>query len=139
LTACRVKGGCVVEWLRLIGFCLLTAMMVAVLRQMHPVTAGLLTAVSGLLLTGCLLPQIREHVDTALGLLAALNLDGMYYAVMLKAMGIVLVTRLAVQVCRDMDAPSVAQRAEFCGRLALLGVAVPVFTELTQMAVDVLR
>ena len=128
-----------VEWLRLICFCLLTAMMAAVLRQLHPAAAGLLTVVSGLLLTGHLLPQIRDHVDAVLTLFASLSLDGMYYAVMLKAMGIVLVTRLAVQVCRDMDAPSVAERAEFCGRLALLGIAVPVFMELTQMAVDVLR
>ena len=127
------------EWLRLIGFCLLVAMMVAVLRQMHPAAAGLLTAAFGVLLMGCLLPQIKNHADTVLALMASLNLGGMYYSVLLRAMGIVLVTQLAVQVCRDMDAPSVAQRAEFCGRLALLGVAVPVFTELTQMAVDILR
>ena len=54
-------------------------------------------------------------------------------------MGIVLVTQLAVQVCQDMDAPSIARLAVLCGRIALLGVAVPVFMELTQMAVDVLR
>ena len=127
------------EWLRLIGFCLLAAMMVSILRQMHPAAAGLLAAAFGVLLMGGLLPQIKGHIDTVLLLLGSLGLEGMYYSVMLKAMGIVLVTQLAVQVCRDMDAPSVAQRCEFCGRLALLGVAVPVFTELTQMAVDVLR
>lgn len=127
------------EWLRLIGFCLLTAMMVAVLRQMHPAVAGLLTAAFGVLVMGHLLPQIKAHIDAVLGLMDSLDLGGMYYSVLLKAMGIVLVTQMAVQVCRDMDAPSVAQRAEFCGRLALLGVAVPVFVELTQMAVDALR
>ena len=54
-------------------------------------------------------------------------------------MGIVLVTQLCAQVCRDMDAPSVAQRAELCGRLALLGVALPVFLSLARMAVGVLQ
>lgn len=127
------------EWLRLIGFCLLTALMVTVLRQMHPVTAGLLTAVFGMLLLSALLPQIKEHIDAVLTLMNTLDLDGMYGAVMLKAMGIVLVTQIAVQVCRDMDAAAVAQRAEFCGRIALLGIAVPVFVDLAQMAVDVLR
>ena len=38
-----------------------------------------------------------------------------------------------------MDAPSVAKYAEMCGRLTLLGLALPVFLTLTQMAVDVLR
>lgn len=127
------------EWLRLIGFCLLTAVMVMVLRQMHPASAGLLTAAFGVLLVGVLLPQIRTYVDTILGLLASLDFTEEYYRVLLKSMGIVLITQLAVQVCRDMDAPSIAQRAEFCGRIALLGVAVPVFVELTQIAVGVLR
>ena len=127
------------EWLRLIGFCILTAMLVVVLRQMHPATAGLLAAAFGILMLGALLPQIKAHIDTVLALMDSLHLDGMYGAVMIKAMGIVLVTQIAVQVCRDMDAASVALRAEFCGRLALLGIAVPVFVELAQMAVGVLR
>ena len=127
------------EWLRLIGFCLLAAAMVMVLRQLSPAMAGLLAAAFGVLLVGLVLPQVRAYIETIRAFLASLELDAQYYRIMLKAMGIVLVTQLAAQVCRDMDAPSVAQRAELCGRLALLGVAVPVFIELTRLAVDVLR
>ena len=127
------------EWLRLIGFCLLAAAMVMVLRQLSPAMAGLMAAAFGVLLVGLVLPQVRAYIETIRAFLASLELDAQYYRIMLKAMGIVLVTQLAAQVCRDMDAPSIAQRAEFCGRMALLGVSVPVFIELTQMAVDVLR
>lgn len=128
-----------VEWLRLIGFCLLAASMVMVLRQMHPQTAGLLCIAFGVLVMALVLPDIGEMIGTIRTFLLSLGLDAQYYRIMLKAMGIVLVTQLAVQACQDMDAPSIARRAAFCGRIALLGVAVPVFMELTQMAVDVLR
>ena len=101
--------------------------------------AGLLCAAFGVLIVSAVLPQVREYIGTIREFLDSLGLSGEYYRVMLRAMGIVLVTQIAVQVCRDMDAPSIAQRAELCGRLALLGVAVPVFIELTQLAVDVLR
>lgn len=127
------------DWIRLIGFCLLAAAMVMILRQMSPSVAGLLAAAFGALVMGMVLPQVRTYIETIRSFLAALGLEETYYKIMLKAMGIVLVTQLAVQICRDMDAPSVAQRAELCGRLALLGVAVPVFMSLTQMAVDVLK
>lgn len=127
------------EWLRLIGFCILTAVLVVVIRPMSPAFSGLLCAAFGAMLLGVMLPQIHGFVQSIRTLLDGTGLSGDYYAVMLKAMGIVLVTQVAAQVCFDMDAPSVAQRAELCGRLALLGVAVPVFTELTQMAIDVLR
>lgn len=127
------------EWLRLIGFCLLAASMVMVLRQLHPQTAGLLSVAFGVLVMGLVLPVIGEMVGEIRAFLLSLGLNAQYYRILLKAMGIVLVTQLAVQVCQDMDAPSIARRAAFCGRIALLGVAVPVFMELTQMAVDMLR
>ena len=127
------------EWLRLIGFCLLAAAMVLVLRQMHPQTAGLLSMAFGVLLVMLVLPGVQTYIETIRVFLSELNLDTQYYKTLLKAMGIVLVTQLAVQFCQDMDAPSIARRAEFCGRIALLGVALPVFMSLTKMAVDVLR
>lgn len=126
------------EWMKLIGFCLLAAMLVMLLRQMNPAAAGLLAAAFGVLTLGVVLPQIYEYIRQIHALLSALRLDAPYYAVLLKAMGIALVTQFAVQVCQDMGAESIARRAEFCGRIALLGVAAPVFMSLTQMAVDAL-
>jgi len=113
--------------------------MVLVLRQMHPQTAGLLSMAFGVLLVMLVLPGVQTYIETIRVFLSELNLDTQYYKTLLKAMGIVLVTQLAVQFCQDMDAPSIARRAEFCGRIALLGVALPVFMSLTKMAVDVLR
>lgn len=127
------------EWLRLMGLCLLAGAMVLLLRQMQPAAAGLLCAALGVMVISAALPQLREYVVSIRDFLQTLGLEGEYYAVMLKAMGIVLVTQLAAQVCRDMDATSVAQRAELCGRLALLGVALPVFLSLARMAVGVLQ
>ena len=127
------------EWLRLIGFCLLAASMVLVLRQMHPQTAGLLSIAFGVLLVMMVLPGIHTYIESIREFLSELNLDTQYYRILLKAMGIVLVTQLAVQFCQEMDAPTIARRAEFCGQIALMGVALPVFMTLTRMAVDILR
>jgi len=127
------------EWLRLIGFCLLAGVMVMIIRQMQPQAAALLSVAFGVLLVGAVLGQIAGYIETVQGFLNALELDAQYVKIMVKSMGVVLVTQLAVQACEDMDASSIARRAEFVGRLALLSVAVPVFLELTQMAVDVLR
>ena len=113
--------------------------MVMVLRQMHAQTAALLSIAFGVLVLGAALPMIADYVKRVQEFLSALNLDAQYFKIMLKTMGIVLVTQLSVQALEDMDASSIARRAEFCGRLALLGVAVPGFIELTQMAVDALR
>ena len=127
------------DWLKMIGFCLLCAVMVLILRQMNPQMAGILMAISGVLLIGMILPEIASFVESIKGFLNSLSMDEQYFRVLLKAMGIILVTQFAAQICRDLDAPSVAVRTELCGRIALLSVTVPVFMQLTDMAVSILK
>jgi len=127
------------DYLSMLGISLMAAGMVMLLKQMYPPAAALITIAFGVMMLSALLPGIREYVGAVSAFLSRASLRGEYGAVMLKAMGIVLVTQLSVQFCQDMDAPSIARRAEFCGRIALLGVALPVFMTLTRMAVDVLR
>ena len=127
------------EWLRLIGFCLLAGAMVMILKQMQPQAAALLSIAFGALIVGSMLSPMAQYIETVHEFLASLDMDARYFGVMIKSMGIVLVTQLAVQACEDMDAPSIARRAEFVGRMTLLSMAIPVFMELTQMAVDALR
>ena len=90
------------EWLRLIGFCLLVGAMVMVLRQMHAQTAALLSMAFGVLVLGTALPQIAAYIEEVQTFLFSLNLDAQYFKTMIRAMGIVLVTQLAVLACEDM-------------------------------------
>ena len=121
---------------RLIGFCLLAAVMTMLLRQMNPSAAALLCVAFGAMTLSMLLPAVGEYVAQIRDFLSELSLDALYGQTMLKAMGIVLMTQFAA---RDMDAPSIACRAELCGRLMLLGVALPIFLKLTQIAVGALQ
>lgn len=127
------------EWFQLIGVCLMASVIVVILRQMNPSVAGLLCAAFGVMLLGVLLPEIQRYVEIIRQFLGDLGLEGDYYAVMLKAMGVVLITQIAEQICCDMGVQAIADRVELCGRLAMLGIAIPLFIDLTWMAVEVLR
>lgn len=127
------------EWLQMIGSCILAAVMVMLLRQLSPPIAALCSAAFGAMLVSALLPSVGAYISEIRSFLGSLGLEGEYYAVMLRAMGVVLVTQLSVEICRELDAPAVAKRAELCGRMALMGVALPVFVSLTRMAVEALR
>lgn len=86
-----------------------------------------------------LLPAVGGYAAQIRDFLSELSLEAVYGQTMLKAMGIVLMTQFAAQVCRDMDAPSIACRAELCGRLMLLGVAPPNFSEAVADGVGALQ
>ena len=127
------------DWLGLLGLALLCAGMVMLLRQMFPPAASVLTIVFGIMMLCTLLPLIREYVNAISSFLSGVSLGGEYSETMLKTMGIVLLTHLSSEACQELGAPGIARYAEFCGRVALLGIAVPVFISLTEMAVEVLQ
>ncbi|MFR8976412.1 MAG: hypothetical protein ACLVJB_00675 [Christensenellales bacterium] len=101
--------------IRLIGFCLLAAVMTMLLRQMNPGVAALLCVAFGAMTLLTLLPAVGEYVTQIQAFLATLALDAVYGQTMLRAWAYVDPVR--AQVCQDMDAPSIACRAELCGRL----------------------
>ena len=127
------------EWMRLLGMCLLAGALVMLLGQMQPQAAALLSIAFGAVMISVMLEPIAQYIQTVRTFLDSLHLDKQYYKILIKSMGVVLVTQLAVQACEDMQAPSIARRAEFVGRMTLLSMAVPVFMELTQMAVNALQ
>ena len=127
------------EWTQLIGFCLFAAVIVVVIRPINPTFSGLLCVAFGVMLVSVLLPEIRHFIECIHQFLTDVGLEGTYYIVMFKAVGIVFMTELAEQICRDMGVQAIAERVEFCGRLAMLGVAVPLFIDLTKMTIGVLR
>ena len=127
------------DYLSMLGIALLTAGMVMLLKQMVPAAASLLTVAFGVMMISALLTPIRQYAGLLSAFLSGASLSGEYAVIMLKAMGVVLLSQLASQACQEMGAPGIARYAELCGRIMLLGIAAPVFISLTQMAVDVLQ
>ena len=126
------------EWTKLLGLCVLAASMTMFVRQMNQPISAMLAIAVGMMALYAALPQIGRFADEIKRFLSGLGLDGMYYSVMLRAMGIALITQMTVGVCMEMGASSIAGYAEFCGRVAMMGVAVPVFMQLAELAVGML-
>ena len=56
-----------------------------------------------------------------------------HIAVLLKALAVCIITRLASEVCRDSGEGAIASKVEFAGRTAVLLVAVPLFREILEI------
>ena len=99
--------------IRLMGLCFLAAAMTMVLRQMNMAAAGLLCTAFGVLVLGMMLPDIQEYVRQICKFLESMALEAQYGEIMLRAVGIVLLTQFSAQICRDYcrsDTVSVSAR-----------------------------
>ena len=115
------------------------AMLIAVsLREIKREYAVILSLTCAVLLmiwgVNALLPAV-EMLD---GLLSMTESDPSRFELLLKALGISICTQLASDVCKDAGEGAIASKVEFCGRVCLLLLSIPLLQELLAIAGEIL-
>lgn len=109
--------------LQVAGFSICCACLVVLLRPQEPLF-GLLLLLAG----GCILCLgLMEYLTPVLSWAEALNrsIGGDSFGILLKALGIALVTQLAQDICKDAGAQTLSGIVELSGRVLILAAALP--------------
>ena len=108
------------------------------LRDLKREYAVMLSAVGAVLLavwgTGELLPIAKKITELA----QMSRIKTEYAEIMLKALGISICAKIGGDICRDSGESAIGGKVEFCGRVCLLVLALPIFEELLTLAGELL-
>ncbi len=128
--------------LKLFGSALLSVMLIVILRRQSPDSALTMKMAVGVTLSlvcvGTMSPiieYIREIGDSFGGG------EGMSAAVevLLKALGVSILTHICATVCRDSGEGSIAYYVEMGGKIEILLLSLPLLREMTDMALELLE
>ena len=121
-----------------IAVAVIAAFLAAVLRRYAPEHGLAIGLAAGALIVMMAvseaLPLFRQ-LETLLGSSGASN---EYVGVLMRALGISLLTELAADTCRDAGEAGLASKAELAGKLALLTVALPLFRKVGDLALTLI-
>lgn len=112
------------------GLLLCTAMLAVVLRGQRPELALGLSLAAGAVVLTVLLRQLTPLLSSLRQLLQDGSVPMPYITVVLKAVGICFLTQLTADTCRDAGETALAGKAELAGRLMLLALTVPLFSDI---------
>lgn len=117
------------ELVRLLGIGVLTAVLSAAVGRVRQEAAVFVSAAGGILILLSVVGMLSPYFDT----IKSLDSDLPEYAsVMLKALGIGLITKFASDTCRDLGQNSIASKLELAGRAEILIVGLPVLKRLIE-------
>ena len=106
------------------------------LRQYVPQTAQFLSFAAVLLLLAALLPHLEEIVSAIGTLGQQAGIEESSLGLVLRGIGIGLVTRVASGVCIDCGQRSLGETVDYCGQIAVVSLAVPMILELANRIMD---
>ena len=113
----------------------MVAMLLAVtlreIKKEYAVLLSLLCAVALMLWALGTMAPIIEQIEA---LVDSTGLDPQYGEILLKSLGMAVCTQLACDACKDAGETAIGAKVEFCGRVCLVALSLPLFSEILSLA-----
>ncbi len=122
----------------IVGVSCIGVIAAVMLRSTQPVFSICLAIAVGVLLIVLSLSELSVLVDRVMSFFSYTTTD-MYTTVLMKALGIGLLTQFTADVCRDAGETSLAGKTEFAGRVLLLVCGMPLFEYAAVLLESIIR
>ena len=124
--------------LKAVLLCVAGALVCAVLKQQKPEFRMAAALAVGLVAVGLSLDGLRSGVDLLRQLASDAGMGSDSLSLLVRATGIALIADFGAQLCRDAEESALAGRVELAGRVALLGLSMPLLSGLTGQLMSLL-
>lgn len=115
-------------------FCITAAALSLVLRQYRPEYAVFVSLGCSVVALLWLLQSIAQILEGLEQLFEGAMLSGELIQVVMKCLGVCILTELAGQTCRDAGENAIAAKVELAGKVTLVLVSLPLFERLLGVA-----
>lgn len=126
------------EITQIVGFGLVAAVLVVILRQYKPEIALLVSLAAGITLFMLVLGKIGAIVEVLKDLSNRANVNLVYLSVILKIVGIAYIADFGAQLCRDAGEGALAAKIEFAAKILILILAIPIVMAVLDILMKIL-
>ena len=119
------------------GFAVVSACLIASVRQLRPELATLAAAVAGVMVLSYVIESVLPFVSFVKEVAAERGIES-YFTLMLKALAISLCCRMSAEICRDCGETALASRVELAGKAGIVLISLPIVKQLFDIAKDML-
>ncbi|MCI7100297.1 MAG: stage III sporulation AC/AD family protein [Lachnospiraceae bacterium] len=106
------------------------AMLILWIRPLKPEYGMFLSLGAMLLLIGAAVTQLDSILSLIRELMEYTGLDGVYFKILLKIMGLAWISQLASDICKEAGCAAISRQIDIYGKLLILSVSLPVVTAL---------
>ena len=117
-----------------VGAALIAVVLILLVREYRPEFAVAISLLTGVLIFLSLLKPLSDLMAALEGMWQMFRQAEPYFILLVKVIGVAMVTQLAVDTCRDAGQQAIATKVEIAGRVTILSLSLPLFQELLAAA-----
>ena len=124
------------EILKVLGFCLVAAVLSLVLKQYRQEYAFFISVAAAISILSMLCVKLFSQMEEIKLLISSSGIETEYFKVAIKALGIAYLTEFTADACRDFGQGSIAAKAELAGKAAIFVISIPLLTSVLKTALE---
>lgn len=109
------------------------------LKQYKPEYAFGISVAAGIIFLLFIVTRAAEIIEEISGFADASGIDSKNYGIVLRCLGVCLVTNAAAETCKDCGQSSIAAKVVIAGKALVLIMALPLFSELMNVIKAILE
>ncbi len=114
------------EIVKIVGLCLVAAILIVIIKQQRPELAIQLSIVVGIVIFTMMLSKISAVLNLVRQMAERSNISFLYLNIILKIVGVAYIAEFGAQVCRDAGEGAIAAKIEFAAKVIIVVLAIPV-------------
>ncbi len=112
------------------GIAIVSAGLIVLLKQYKPEYAFGAALAAGVLLLLYVITVFGGVFDEIKSLISASGIENEKFEILLRCLGICMVTKITSETCKDCGVSSVSSKVDLAGKAAILFTAMPLFNEI---------
>lgn len=126
------------SFLHICVLAVVTVIFIAVLRPKNAEIALLLGMACSVLTLVFVLSQAQSVVNTVNAIVSAAQIHTEYIVILLKVLGICLITEFAVHTCRDAGSQALAGNVSLAGKILITVTSLPMYADILNAVVQLI-
>ena len=118
---------------------ILTAMLYALVRQLKPEIAPLIILGGSAVILVAVAERFIGVSDTVNSMMELAGLEKENVSILIRCLGICVVTQFAADICYDNSSSSIAATVELAGRVGAIALALPMLQAVAKLALGLMK
>ena len=126
------------EIMQVVGLCLVTTIIVVLIREDRPEIALQMSIVLGIIIFLRMIDQILLVVGLLKDLSQKANINNLYITAIFKIIGIAYISEFGSQICKDAGSSSIASKIEFASKIFIIVLSFPILMAVMDLIIRIL-
>lgn len=125
--------------IKIILFIIILTILIVIIRELKPEYAVVVQVGGIVLIALFVLSSVEGLLESTMDIAEMSMLNSEFFMLMIKALGIAILTQIATGICEDSDNKALASGVELAGKVIILAMCIPMIKAVAGIAIQMIK